>query len=635
VPQLTQAEFKGIAPNRSAFRGQAALAENVDLSGGGLKPVKAPSFVEVGHSKDFIFHMGRWFSGDTNYLDTTIEGFPALICKSENNEWSIRVNGGPIRDLWIDKPTGFTVESSQILPPYTPKISIVSAGSVPAGTYEYFITFAQIENDVVVRESVACGAVELTVTGPSRVKVERPALRSAEIPDLVWRLYRRQKGGTYAALVTSAPALQAALYDEKADYDLGDVIYPEQRATEVVKYRYVIVWVRNISGWISESVPSDLLSADQVSEGVSIKVPEDVQFPDDVTHWRIYRISLGFDPTTTFQLVAELGRGTREYIDYKDNIELGVALQSSYRADNGALVSAGIPDAPFEGMAGPFNGFYAGWIGRYLYLSQPGNPSWWPGAFVVEANFPIVAVTQTGGNIAVLTTGGVQFGYGVSPTAFALSQAIFGQGGSNPKGASSNFYLGYDGIYTVTEGGAQLLSQGFNREYFDSINATTGTIIQEKEKLFLFHGAGALVLDFRTNEWTTLSEREHSFTSVTVIGGEIYGLKTNGAIVKLFDSDEYATMDYEGTTDFGESYIKKIESLRLYGSGDVRVELRAIEDEATILTDAEVDLSSTYELDRTVYAPAWLNTEALRYRITGKGQVRSIMFEVEKGSTER
>lgn len=627
--QPTVSNFLGLAPNRTAFSGQAYRAENVDLSGGGLKPVKAPLFIESGHSGEFVYHEDHWYSGDANYISTDIQGLPLLISKASSGEWKVRVNAGPQYDLWIEAPTGFTLESAEILPPYTPKINVLGAGAVPEGEYEYFVTFAHVENDVVVRESVPSGAVKVTVTTPSRVEIERPTVRTNIDFGSVWRVYRRLVGGTFANLVVQSGYSVAKAYDEKGSMDLGDAIYPEARLEKIYKYRYVIVWIRSIDGWISESVPSELLVVDQVAEGVKIIMPDDVQFPEGVTGWRIYRISLGFDPTTTFQLVTEQGRATREYIDYKDNIELGEALQSSYRADNGALVSAGIPDAQFEGMAGPFNGFYVGWNGIDLYLSQPGNPSWWPGAYVVQANHKIVGISQAGGNIAIVTEGGVQFGYGVSPDAFALSQAIFGIGGVGRKAISRNVYLSHNGIYAISESGVEELTMDFDKDYFDSLNVTG--LIYELDKIILFHDAGALMLE--GGQWVTLAQRDHAFSAAYSARGFIYGLR-DGSIVKLFGSDDDATVDYEGTVDFNEGYTKRIEALRARGSGTVRIELKSIEDTDEIISAGDLNLDSTYWPDKTIYTPSWLDTEALRYRVSGKATVRGIIFEVDKGSTE-
>ena len=628
MPQLTQAKFRGIAPSRSAFQGQAALAENADLSGGGLKPVKAPSFVEPGHSGAITFHNEAWVSGEDFYIPTNIQGIPALIYKTTEGQWKINMANLSSADLWLDAPQELAVESSMYPAPPSSVAIEQGSGAVTPGDYEYFTRLVQVDADGnEVRESAFSTPLAFTVTN-GRVRFTRPALSNLPAQSK-WQIFRRASGGTYAYKIGEAPITTGYIYDELENVFFGEAIYPEAFTPTAIDYRYVAVWVRNFGGWEHESVPSEIETIHQATKGVKITLAETP--PEGVTSWRIYRISLGEDPTTTFQLVADITAGTTEYLDYAENVELGAAMQSSYRADNGALVTAGVPADQFTGMAGPFNGFFVGWIGRDLYLSQPGNPTWWPGAFVVEANFDIVGVSQVGGNIAVITEGGVQFGYGVDPTAFALSQSVFGPGGADPKAIDKDVYLGHTGIYAVTDQGVQLLTQDFDREYFD--NLTIVKLVFDNDSIILFHTTGGLMYDRNDGEWTTLSANDFAFTAVHAVGGYIYGLR-NGAIVKIFGSYDDTTMDYEGTTDFGEAAVKRIESLRLYGSGDARVELRAIEDEAEILSNGTVQMDSGYEPERTIYAPAWLNTEAIRYRITGKGRIRSIMFEVEKGSTE-
>ena len=627
--QPTLTSFLGLAPNRTAFSGQAFRAENVDLSGGGLKPVKAPLFIESGHSREFTKYMGVWLSGNSNYLPADINGLDSVIYKTPAGDWKIRIGGNAAVDLWVPAPTGVSVTNAELGIPATPRLINLGAGNVPAETYEYFVTWAILVDGKVVRESDSSGSTPIVVTSPSKIKITRPSISGVPVDGASWRVYRRIKGSALAALVATKGIWDTSITDDKDAGDLGESIYPEQRTLEGFQYKYVIVWVRNINGWITESTPSEIYSASQSSEGVKISLNNDLRPPTYTTHWKIYRISIGRDPTTTFQLVAELAIDTTNFIDDKDSVELGEALQSTYRSDSGALVTAGIPDAQFEGMAGPFNGFYVGWNGIDLYLSEPGNPSWWPGAYVVQANHNIVGISQVGGNIAVVTDGGVQFGYGVSPGAFALSQAVFGIGGMSRKAISRNVYLSHNGIYSISEAGVEELTKDFGNEYFENL-VITG-LVYELDKIILFHEQGALMLE--GGQWVTLAQRDHAFTAAYAESGNIYGLR-DGSIVKLFGSDEDATMDYEGTVNFSEGYTKRIEAVRVRGSGEVRVELKAIEDTDEILSAGAINLDSNYWPDKTVYTPSWLDTEALRYRVSGKATVRGIIFEVDKGSTE-
>jgi len=456
--QPTLTKFLGISPNRVTFDGQAIRAENVDLSGGGLKPVKAPSFEALGALGEIVYHHNEWVSGDENYISTDIVGIPALIYKSAQGMWKINMSNLSSADLWIPAPVGLSADQASLDTPPTAKIEESGTGNIEPGDYEYFTRLIQVDsNGKTTRESLFSNAFSISISS-GRVKITRPEVSS--FPDRAkWQIFRRKAGENYANLVEEASSIVAVIYDDKADNYLGESLYPESVVTTEKDYRYVAVWVRDFGGWEHESVPSKVLSVHQSNSGVKLKLT-DVP-PTGVTAWRLYRISLGADPTTTFQLVDEIAVGTKEYTDTKENVELGGALESSYRADNGALVTAGVPDDQFTGMAGPFNGFFVGWIGRDLYLSQQGNPTWWPGAFVVEANYNIVGVSQVGGNIAVVTEGGVQFGYGVDPEAFTLSQGIFGPGGSHAKAISKNIYLAHSGIYSVSEKGVELLTKGF------------------------------------------------------------------------------------------------------------------------------------------------------------------------------
>lgn len=636
MPTVTLKSFLGIAPNRDTFSGQALVAENVDLSGGGIKAINAPSLVSSGHSGEIAKYKDTWISGARNYLVSDVYGLPIAIYKNDNGNWKVRVNGGAETDLYIPAPKDFTVESGEIVPPATPRLEDSGTGEIPEGTYEYFVTYAETDgNDKVIRESLPSAASTITVPDLSKVKITRPDFTGASMPfsNTRWRVYRREEGQTQAALVGTSGIWENLFYDSSDGADLSNVVYPDSERIDKFQYKYVVAWVRDVDGWITESIPSEIFSVNQDAEGVVLSMEHGADIPDRVTHWRIYRLALSPEATTTFQLVDEVPISTQVYLDTKASVELGGAMQSSYRADNGALVTAGIPEQPFDNMAGPFNGFYVGWIGRDLYLSEPGNPSWWPGAFVVEANYNIATVSQVGSNIAVVTAGGVQHGYGVTPDSFTLSQGVFGAGATGANIADKNFYMAYNGIYQVTESGASLISTEFNREYFSSIDPDTAWMVQEKERLFLFHSEGALVYDFVTRQWSTLAKRDHHFTAVFKQNGEVYGLRGSN-IVKLYGGDSKTTMVYQGVTNFSEPNAKRIEALRFYGKGQCEVAIGTVEDPEVSDTEGEVDMDATLEDEREIFPPSWLQTEAVVYRISGRSTVRNIMFTLEVASTE-
>jgi len=628
LPQLTLDSFNGIAPNRTSFSGRALVAENVDLSGGGIKPIKAPSFVEGGHTGEFVLHNGEWVSGDENYISTDIQGIPALIFNRYGG-WKINVDGSE-GDLWVQAPKNTTALASSLPTPDAFGVFSEGTGNIESGTYEYYASFVQEGAlDSSERESKLSAPQTITVS-TGRVRVQRP-LASGVPSGTKWRVYRRKQGDTYARIVGEASTTQGVIFDDSTEGELGKTIIPENLTDAGIEYRYVVVWYRNLGGWQEESIPSEVIPMSQDSEGVLITLTDTP--PAGVEQWRIYRISIGSQPTATFQLVETLNTTTTEYLDIKDNVELGAALGSSYRADNGALVAAGVPEEPFTGMAGPFNGFYVGWIGRDLYLSEPGNPAWWPGAYVVQSNFDISSVTQVGGNLAVVTAGGVQFGYGLAPDSFVLSQSIFSSGGIGRKNADKNFYLAYNGINAVSQDDSELITVGFDKEFFDELDTENSTIIQEKDRVFLFHSTGALVFTFATRQWTTLSAQEYAFTSVYRTGGEVYGLR-NGAIMKMFGSDDDSPWIYKAALTFGEPNAKHVEGAYFYGEGTALVEISTIEEENVVDSTGEIDMSSNYEPDRVAYSPAWIHTEAIIYKVSGKSTIRSIMFSLDQVNSE-
>lgn len=632
VPEVTVNNFPGLAPNLTALDNRAVQADNVDFSGGGVRSTRASSFVEAGHSGEIAYFNDTWRSGRTNYIPTDIEGIPALISK-RNGEWRLNINDVKESQLWIPAPTGVTVESAILPQPTGMTLNVITVGSITSGAYEYFCRFRELDaNGNTERESPLSAPLDVGITNDgSGVVINRPVISGLNAGNNVWVLYRRKAGENYAREVSTAQLTVPSITDKKPANELGASEYPEISANglSAVEYQYVFVWVRELAGWVTESTPSQLFPAIQDEEGVKITLTEDP--PTGVSSWRIYRISLGYDPTTTFQLVTELQTQYKTYTDTKKNPELGAALASSYRADNGALVTAGVPDTMFDGMAGPFNGFFVGWIDRDLYLSEPGNPTWWPGAYVVQANANIVGITQVGNSIAVVTDDGVQYGFGATPDSFVLGQGMFGTGGSHRTAIDKGFYLGHDGVYQIGENAVTRISSGFSEDYFLSLNLSNPFLITENEQLLLTFDAGGIKYDFRSSKWSEIDDA-YVLASLYPKGGEIYAVKEE-AIIKLNGSSEYDHMDYEvaGLT-FGGANFKRIDAVRCFGVGVLNIRLKDID--GTILADDTVDLNSSYRPDHYIYMPVWAEVEGVRMQISGKGELRSALFELMEANTE-
>jgi len=602
----------------------------VDLSGGGLRPTRPPSFVEAGHVGEISYFNNTWRSGRNNYIPTDLDALPVLISQS-NGEWLINVNDIAEAPLWIPQPLGYTVESSELPVPSGITERASGSGGIEAGEYEYFARFRDTLDGEVIRESEASAPLAVTVLDDEAgIAITRPFYSGLDPNRISWVIYRRDAGTNYAYEVAATNLAVGTVLDTKATRDLGSSILPETTEGTKIEYQYVIVWVRDVGGWSTESVPSPIAPARQAAEGVKLTLNQPA--PASVQSWRIYRISTGIDPTTTFQLVVELPVGTTEYIDVKDNIELTDALASSYLTSNGAFVTAGIPDGNFTGMAGPFNGFYVGWIGRDFYMSEPGNPSWWPGAFVVQANADIIGVTEVGSNLAVVTADGVQFGYGTTPEAFTLAQAKFGAGARYRTAINREYYLGYDGIYLIQEGSVTRVTKWFGEDYFLDLAVDNPWLISENEQLLLSFDTGALRFDTRSSKWTELSE-SYVISSLFEREGEIYALR-NGSVVKLYGStNEYDSMSYEAAgLTFNTAQLKRIDAAHFYGTGEVAVIMKDVD--GTELVNTSVDMDSSYRPDSTVHLPSYADLEGVRVAISGTGTIRNILFELEVSRTE-
>lgn len=152
----------------------------------------------------------------------------------------------------------------------------------------------------------------------------------------------------------------------------------------------------------------------------------------------------------------------------------------------------GEPPANLQGLVLHPNGFFAGFVGRDVYMSVPYVPHAWPAQNVMRMRHPVVKLVIIGESIAVLTKGSPALLIGMSPETMqkqsftsplpciAECSAIVYNGAC--------IYAAPDGLCQLTHGGPEIITTGtIDREDWlrDWVNADIDAILWDGTYLAL------------------------------------------------------------------------------------------------------------------------------------------------------
>lgn len=191
---------------------------------------------------------------------------------------------------------------------------------------------------------------------------------------------------------------------------------------ENYRFSYVLTWIREAGGLIEESGPSEPVEIVRGDPGVRVFRPNEV--PHGCRAWKVYRISLDHNPTSDYQLVAELSPTQSEYEDVRTNEELSGIIPTIVAGADGEPVVYEAPPDGIQGIAGPFYGMLFAWKGVNLYSSDVGVPSAWPGVWRLRAAGEIHNVCNSGTEPVVMTSAGPQRLLGATPGSLYLSEPL-------------------------------------------------------------------------------------------------------------------------------------------------------------------------------------------------------------------
>jgi hypothetical protein len=324
--------------------------------------------------------------------------------------------------------------------------------------------------------------------------------------------------------------------------------------------------------------------------------------------------------------VAQIDYSTDDYTDNLFDDDLGITPPSYYTSNAGNEIIFDIPLRNLDGITTiPMYGMIFGWKGGNLYWCDPGNPDAWPGFY--DMNFPddIMNVVPFGGSFAVLTAIGPFAIHGNNPEELQQSPPL----GNAPATSIHGCCRSSKGVYYLSDGGIALFDltnsfivtdEGFGKEWFDDNISTTGVVMIEIDNiLYIFHSAGGLIIDFRSEIpiATTLSEI-------------IYAAYVLPSTMDLYVIDGTGIQEFGGADAGTKAMTWKSGEL----IGDHQEEKNFVEVE--MMSESGVAITVTTYVDGTESSTASLSMDTVRDKIQGfldtKCVGRAAQFKIYKAA---
>lgn len=177
----------------------------------------------------------------------------------------------------------------------------------------------------------------------------------------------------------------------------------DQTVSQDVVYSYT-----HVTDLDEESAPAALSVPVLWSPGQAVRLSGFAlgSAPRGVNRYRIYRSQTGATGQTDLYFVAEVARGTLNYIDAPHEVMIGEPIPS---------MDFSTPPDALRGITSMPNGMMAAFVGKLLYFSEPYRPHAWPAKYMLTVDYPIVGLAPIGSALAVLTRGTPYLAQGTHP----------------------------------------------------------------------------------------------------------------------------------------------------------------------------------------------------------------------------
>jgi len=147
-----------------------------------------------------------------------------------------------------------------------------------------------------------------------------------------------------------------------------------------------------------------------------------------------------------------------QYIDSKTDSEMGRILPSENWDE---------PPATLAGLVSMPNGFFAGFVGRTVYFSEPFQPHAWPAGFAITVDYDIVGLGVSENTLVTCTKGTPYAMTGTSPDVVVPSQIPMNQACASKRSIANVMnvviYASPDGLVAVQGGIGELITENYYR----------------------------------------------------------------------------------------------------------------------------------------------------------------------------
>ena len=419
----------------------------------------------------------------------------------------------------------------------------------------------------------------------------------------------------------AVPIVTVNYHDQSEDLDDGDDVSsydtePQsgfiniETLDDVTRF-YVCTYV---SAYGEESAPgtvSDAVELFSDSDVPSLSFGDTGGFGNvNITTRRIYRTASSSD-STSFYLCGEIPVTNGNFTDTLTDAELGAEL-STQDYDK--------PPEDMQGIILTSFGVVVGYTGNTIVPSEAALPYAYPVAYRQSVPDTIMGLAETAGGIVIVTDNKPAIMTGAMPDAFTITvldapypcvskHSIVDMG-------ESVMYASHEGLVSVSQSGAKLLSQPFlSREYWQSLKPSTMKAYRASDYyIAFFDNSRGCMVDMRSGDFVELDFYADAayFDGPT---GELYVLESGQ--LKTMNSGAGLTLTWRSKVFDIRGKSLTIGKILTQSPGNLSV--------SVVVDGVQLMAVPLTGVDPIFRLPAFRG-DRMQFEVTGTGEIESIIL---------